>query len=225
MRIKVIVPVFGFTEALSDIIEFYLKCLPSAKVIIVNTGERGSLELYKRYPVHIYDSRYGSSLKGAWMYHCDDEEAYDLVITNEHDVVPSPSALKAAIEAYRLYCTEFDVASVSCVYACDGEVCYPTNPAWFIGEKLLDFPHIGSVGKVGKEGVPFGFGVWAADVFDLIATEGLPPTVYLDSRFGALLHSLGYVCLRLLEHRVEHRHRGVKSWRWPNGLPPDGKYR
>jgi len=217
MTAKVIIPVFHFTKILEKIIAFYREHLDDAIIIIMNDGVEHTLDYLNNDNVIVIDNIIHNDLSWAFLYADSNgiTDSTDVIITNEHDVMPSAEALYAGLEVYLHMRHMMNVASVSFIYQWKGVNCYPTHEAWITKyDSLVDDSAYGTISIVGSQGVPFGCAIWNPDAFKHLSTEGLPTVKSLDSQFGALLYALGYTQLRMLNYTVEHYNGGVKSWRF-----------
>ena len=211
MNKVVIIPVYGFVDYVTPLINFYKDNLEEAKIMIINSKGDGSCKEFK--DVSIIDNGSKITLKNAIKTGCQfavDNQA-DMVIINEHDVMPSVDALYASLHAFQEYYYEV-YASVSCIYRWDGRPCYPTHPNWFLDQPRWEENGLGRVSAVAGQGVPFGFSLWKTEVIANVDREELPDVWKLDYQFGKMcFEEFGWKHLRLLDYYVEHHKMGVKS--------------
>ena len=224
MNTLVIIPVCNFIELLNTIITFYAVNLNEADIVVVDDGDKLAITPFfidvKKEIAITVNTRHGylsqAYLDGMFVAENHFGKKYDLVITNEHDVVPTLKSLYACLEVFnRSLCVE-NVASVSTIYKWNHNDCYPTHPHWYNGTTLYEDKLCGEVKFVGMQGVPFGFTLWKEKALKLLSPNELPPIWKLDSEFGKFLFNKGYHHLRLTDFFVLHHNKGVKSWKEVN---------
>lgn len=221
MNTLVIIPVCNFYELLNKIIDFYTINLDEADIIIVDDSNSSALSSFvlntRRKILMTLNTKHGylgqAFLDGLFVAETEYNKKYDLVITNEHDVIPNVEALYACLHIFRSVNERKEVASVSTIYKYNNFMCYPSHPNWNKGITIFKDNLCGEVKYVGRQGVPFGFTLWKRIVFDEFDLSKLPPIWKLDSAFGRLLEEKGYHHLRLIDFYVEHYKRGIKSWK------------
>lgn len=203
MNKLVIIPVYKFHLLVNDIRKFYEENLDEADIIVIDDSA-GCLGLK------------ASIILGHTQSEIKNNKEYDLIIINEHDVIPNESALYACLEVFTKTIENKDVASVSTIYKHNNKDCYPSHVDWYNGITVMDDHLFGEVKYVGLQGIPFGFSLWKPKALKLIENIKLPDTWKLDSEFGKLLGDKGYHHLRLIDYQVEHYNKGVRSWKKVN---------
>jgi hypothetical protein len=221
MNKLVIITVCDFFECIYQIVSFYRKELDEADIIIVDDSKRNPLYLLthqKELKCTLIQNSNSGDLRNAFISALQIMESvynkkYDLIITNEHDIIPNVKTLYACLHIFINNFLMRDIASVSTIYKWNDIDCYPTNPDWYNGWTILNTDEVGECKVVGIPGVPFGFSLWKPNIIQLLNNEKLPMLLHLDSEFGKLIYSKGYHHIRLVDYYVEHYKRGVKSWK------------
>lgn len=211
----VVIPEFNFQDLIYQIVEFYRKHLDEAIILITTNRlkEVGALNDFSKNVFVVY-SQPGlkNAYKTAYKFNALNYNK-DIMIINEHDVIPNVNALYSCLHIFENPPID-DVASVSCNYSFNGEYCYPSSPNWFKDKPIISRPDVGKIARIGNQGVPFGFSIWKAKLFENIGDPIFPDTWKLDYHFGSYVHNeLGMWHLRLLDYSVEHFNGGVKSWK------------
>jgi len=219
MNKLVIIPICDFFDCIYTIVSFYLKNLDEADIIIVTDGVRDNTEWLQgsiqKNCIIIRNSKPGNlrnAIYSAYKY-MQKSRSYDLVITNEHDVIPNEDSLYACLHVFEDKKAMRGMASVSTVYKWNGKDCYPSHPNWYNGWTVLNGYGVGECKIAAAQGIPFGFALWKPEIIDLLNNKDLPLIWKLDSRFGELVYSKGYHHIRLVDYYVEHYKQGVKSWK------------
>lgn len=213
MTAKVIIPVYGFTGLLPAIMKFYKDNLEEALVFVVNDDPKMSLSGFSDENAIISNNMIRGDLRHTFHHYTEYTETTDIVITNEHDVMPKLDALYAGLTVFEQMRREMKLASVSCMYFWNDVLCYPSHPNWYKDEKIDIGEKFGRAAILGAQGVPFGFTIWDSKALSLIDNTSLPKIWKLDSAFGVLLNGHGYNHIRLIDYNVEHYNKGVNSWK------------
>ena len=222
MNKLVIIPVCNFFDCFNQIIAFYDEHLDEANIVIIDDSTDSRMMIIHnitgKYNLITLRNNKKGYLSNAFLQGIEYAEKrfdkqYDLIITNEHDVVPNVETLYACLSAFENKEIMRDIASVSTIYKWKGQDCYPTHPHWYNGWTILNVPGVGECKVIGAQGVPFGFTLWKPQVLKLLNNKTLPPIWKLDSHFGQVVYDKGYHHIRLIDYFVEHYNGGVKSWK------------
>lgn len=221
MNKLVIIPVHEFADMLKRIVEFYKQHLEECDIVIINDSK----VLKKCYigalvdtKAKVINSKSNRNLAGNILQAFDFAKEsfgkeYDLIITNEHDVMPTVDALYACLSVFENKKVFNGFASVSTLYKWNNEICYPTSKDWLNGWSIQNIPLVGDARVIGKQGVPFGFALWKPEAINQIREMSFDGVLYADTKFGEFLYKRGYHHIRLINYHVEHFNKGVKSWR------------
>lgn len=221
MNKLVIIPVCNFFDCIDEIIGLYNDWLEEAHIIVVDDSTDGKQFINSRIDdkriLYIRNHKQGD-LRNAFFSGLNFSEnfwkiKYDLVITNEHDVIPKLNALYACLSVFENTKLMRDVASVSTIYKWQDKDCYPSHPHWYNGWTISNVPGVGECKVLGAQGIPFGFALWRPEIIKMLNDDSLPLLWKLDSKFGELVYSKGYKHIRLIDYFVEHYNGGIKSWK------------
>lgn len=214
----VVIPVCDFIELLPKIIQFYTKHLSEAQIFIVDDCKKENIKHFQEIwrNIIIHDNQFPQlALKGSlFSAYLMNQSTFkkDIIIINEHDVIPDEHALYAMLHIFEDAPVE-NYASVSCVYRDGEKLCYPSHKNWFKDKPQLHVNGIGRIALVQTQGIPFGFSIWKAELFKDIDLPYLPDIWKLDYLFGKYIwQRFGLYHMRLLDYSVQHYKKGVRSW-------------